>query len=53
MSSSPREALKTSASNPGVMGVSSSRLRVVARATSSAGSEMSAGVMRLTTSSAA
>ena len=53
MSSMPREALNTSASKPGVIGVSSSTLSVAARAISSCGSEMSAGVILLTTSSAA
>src|SRR6202021_569850 len=45
MSSMPREALKTSASKPGVIGVASSRLSALARAITSRGSEMSAGVI--------
>src|SRR5664280_3901819 len=43
MSSMPREALNTSASKPGVIGVASSTLSALARAISSCGSEMSAG----------
>src|ERR1039457_1423193 len=43
MSSMPREALKTSASKPGVIGVASSSLNALARAITSCGSEMSAG----------
>ena len=43
MSSIPREALNTSASKPGAIGVPSSRLSALARATTSCGSEMSAG----------
>src|SRR5258707_1007294 len=50
MSSMPREALKTSASKPGVMGVANSRLNALARAITSCGSEMSAGVILSTTS---
>jgi hypothetical protein len=49
----PREALNASASNPGVIGVPSSRLKALARATSSCGSEMSAGVILFITSAAA
>src|SRR6187397_496892 len=45
ISSMPREALKTSASKPGVIGVPSSTLSALARAITSCGSEMSAGVM--------
>jgi len=52
MSSMPREALNTNASNPGVMGVSSSTLSAVARAITSWGSEMSAGVILFITSRA-
>jgi hypothetical protein len=48
----PREALKTRASKPGVIGVASSRLRAMARAMTSCGSEMSAGVIWFTTSEA-
>ena len=53
MSSIPRDALNTRASNPGVIGVPSSALRALARATTSCGSEMSAGVIRSVTSAAA
>jgi hypothetical protein len=53
MSSIPREALKTSASKPGVIGVPSSTLSALARAISSCGSEMSAGVILLIMSAAA
>jgi hypothetical protein len=49
----PREALNTSASKPGVMVVASSRLSASARATTSCGSEMSAGVILFRTSAAA
>src|ERR1019366_5737835 len=52
MSSMPRKALKTSASKPGVIGVASSRLNALARAITSCGSEMSAGVILSTTSMA-
>ena len=52
MSSIPREALKTRASKPGAIGVPSSRLSASARAITSCGSEMSAGVILLTTSAA-
>src|SRR5688572_30187607 len=52
MSSMPREALKTRASKPGVIGVPSSRLNALARTISSFGSERSAGVIWLTTSTA-
>ena len=52
MSSIPREALNTSASNPGVIEADSSALSAWARATSSCGSEMSAGVMVFITSAA-
>ena len=48
----PREALNTSASKPGVIGVPSSTLSALARAMTSCGSEMSAGVILLTTSAA-
>ena len=48
----PREALKTNASNPGSIGVASSRLSALARAITSSGSEMSAGVILSTTSPA-
>src|ERR1700721_1460246 len=43
MSSIPRDALKTSASKPGVIWVASSKLRALARAITSWGSEISAG----------
>jgi len=52
MSSIPREALNTSASKPGVIGVPSSTLKALARAITSSGSEMSAGVILLRTSAA-
>src|SRR6187399_3292866 len=52
MSSMPRDALKTSASKPGVIGVASSRLSAAARAITSCGSEMSAGVILFITSAA-
>jgi hypothetical protein len=52
MSSIPRDALNTSASNPGMIGVSSSTLSARARAITSCGSEMSAGVILFTSSSA-
>src|SRR3569623_1308401 len=52
MSSMPREALNTRASKPGVIGVPSSTLSALARAISSSGSEISAGVIRIVTSSA-
>ena len=52
MSSIPREALKTKASKPGVIGVPSSMLNALARAITSCGSEMSAGVMVFITSAA-
>ena len=52
MSSIPREALNTKASKPGVIGVPSSRLNAVARALTSCGSEMSAGVILFITSAA-
>src|SRR3569623_116469 len=52
MSSMPREALNTRASKPGVIGVPSSTLSALARAISSSGSEISAGVIRFVTSSA-
>ena len=45
MSSMPRYALKTSASKPGVIVVPSSALKAFARAMTSCGSEMSAGVI--------
>ena len=48
----PRDALNTSASNPGVMVVPNSTLSARARTISSCGSEMSAGVIRFMTSSA-
>src|ERR1035437_3764083 len=48
MSSIPREALNTNASKPGVIGVPSSTLSALARAISSCGSEMSAGVILFT-----
>src|SRR5680860_1475816 len=44
------EALNTRASKPGVIGVSSSRLNASARATTSCGSEISAGVILFITS---
>jgi hypothetical protein len=47
-----REALKTRASKPGAIGAPNSRLSDVAGATSSCGSEMSAGVIRFVTSAA-
>ena len=53
MSSMPREALKTSASNPGVIGVESPVLSIFARAMTSYGSEISAGVILFSTSAAA
>jgi 2-keto-4-pentenoate hydratase len=53
MSSIPREALKTRASKPGVIGVPSSTLSALARAINSRGSEMSAGVILFRTSAAA
>src|ERR1700722_15774225 len=52
MSSIPREALNTRASKPGVIGVPSSTLSALARAISSCGSEMSAGVILFITSAA-
>ena len=52
MSSMPREALNTSASKPGAIGVPSSRLNALARAITSCGSEMSAGVILFITSAA-
>src|SRR5471032_2963898 len=52
MSSMPRAALKTKASKPGVIGVPNSRLSALARAISSGGSEMSAGVILFITSAA-
>ena len=53
MSSMPRDALNTSASKPGEISVPSSTLRAAARSISSCGSEISAGVIRFITSSAA
>ena len=53
MSSIPRDALKTSASKPGVIGVPSSTLSAFARVTISAESEIAAGVILFTTSAAA
>src|ERR1039457_5200328 len=50
MSSIPREALKTSASKPGVIVVASSALNSPARAITSCGSEISAGVILFITS---
>ena len=47
-----REALNTRASNPGVIGVESSVLNALARAITSCGSEISAGVILLVTSAA-
>src|SRR6185369_16555462 len=52
MSSIPRDALNTSASNPGAIGVANSRDSAVARAITSCGSEMSAGVFLFITSAA-
>src|SRR5580698_9866520 len=52
MSSIPRDALKTKASKPGVIGVPSSRLSASARAITSCGSEISAGVILFITSAA-
>src|SRR5450759_4220571 len=52
MSSIPREALNTKASKPGVIGVPSSVLSALARAITSCGSEMSAGVILFMTSAA-
>ena len=49
----PREALNTKASNPGEIGVASSTLKALARAMTSCGSEMSAGVILFITSAAA
>ena len=49
----PRDALNTSASKPGVIGVDSSALSSRARETISSGSEMSAGVILFTTSAEA
>src|ERR1019366_2872971 len=48
----PRDALNTNASKPGVIFVPSSALSALARATTSCGSEMSAGVILLITSAA-
>src|SRR5665213_178921 len=53
MSSMPRDALNTKASKPGVIAVASSTLSALARATSSCGSEISAGVIWFITSAAA
>jgi hypothetical protein len=53
MSSIPREALKTRASKPGAIAVPSSTLSAMARAMTSSGSEMSAGVILFITSAAA
>ena len=53
MSSTPREALNTNASNPGVIGVENSTLNASARAITSFGSEISAGVILFITSAAA
>ena len=53
LSSIPREALNASASNPGAMGVASSSVSARARAITSCGSWMSAGVILSTTSAAA
>src|SRR5665213_3644826 len=50
MSSIPREALKTSASKPGEIVVESSMLNALARAITSCGAEMSAGVILFITS---
>src|SRR5471032_845661 len=52
MSSIPREALNTRASKPGVIGVPSSTLSASARAITSWGSDMSAGVILFITSAA-
>src|ERR1700726_4860256 len=52
MSSMPREALNTKASKPGAIGVSSSTLSSLARAITSCGSEISAGVILFITSAA-
>src|ERR1700722_3183398 len=52
MSSIPREALNTNASKPGVIRVESSTLNALARAITSCGSEMSAGVILFITSAA-
>ena len=52
MSSMPREALNTRASKPGSIGVANSTLNSLARAITSCGSEMSAGVILLMTSAA-
>src|SRR4029079_7912836 len=52
MSSIPREALNTNASKPGLIGVPSSALSALARAITSWGSEMSAGVIWFITSAA-
>jgi len=48
----PRDALNTNASKPGVIFVPSSALSALARATTSCGSEMSAGVILFITSAA-
>ena len=53
MSSTPREALNTNASKPGVIGVENSTLNASARAITSCGSEISAGVILFITSAAA
>ena len=53
MSSVPREALNTRASEPGVITVPSSMLSVLARSTNSRAPEMSAGVIRFVTSAVA
>src|SRR5687767_15022422 len=49
----PRDALKTRASKPGMIGVFNSMLSALARAMSSCGSDMSAGVLLFSTSAAA
>ena len=48
----PREALKTSASKPGVISVPNSTLSALARTINSCGSEILAGVILFTTSAA-
>jgi hypothetical protein len=53
MSSMLREALNTNASKPGAIGVPNSTLNALARAITSCGSEMSAGVILFITSAAA
>ena len=53
MSSIPREALNTRASKPGAIGMANSTLNSAARAITSCGSEIWAGVTLFSTSAAA